>query len=128
MISVDVALPKSHYYRSFLSLPSQDPPPKKVKNLYDSFVTARDREERGQGKDKDSDKPRTGNTIYVFGYNITEDMMKSTFATATAKIVNVSMEVEKNCGFVTFDKPEAAEASISEHNGSVVQGIELKVS
>lgn len=38
------------------------------------------------------------------------------------------MEVEKNCGFVTFDKPEVAEAAISEHNGSIVQGIQLKVS
>ena len=41
---------------------------------------------------------------------------------------NISMEVEKNCGFVTFDRPEAAEAAIAEHNGSMVAGIEIKVS
>ena len=33
------------------------------------------------------------------------------------KIINVSMEVEKNTGFVTFDKAEAAEAAINQHNG-----------
>ncbi len=101
----------------------RDPPPKKVKNLYDSFVSARDREERRL----EPDKPRQGNTVYVFGYSVTEDILKATFADC-GKIVNVSMEVEKNCGFVTFDKPEAAERAINEHNGTVAQGIQLKVS
>ena len=35
-----------------------------------------------------------GNTIYVFGYQITEELLKNTFA-ACGKIVNISMEVEK---------------------------------
>ena len=35
------------------------------------------------------------------------------------KIINVSMEVEKNTGFVTFDKAEAAEAAINQHNGKI---------
>ena len=34
----------------------------------------------------------------------------------------------QSCGFVTFDKAESAEAAISEHNGTMVQGIQLKVS
>ena len=64
--------------------------------MYESFVNARDREERGlTDRDKGSDKPRQGNTIYVYGYNITEDILRATFGSATAKIVNVSMEVEK---------------------------------
>lgn len=29
---------------------------------------------------------------------------------------------------MTFDKPESAEAAIAEHNGTLVQGIQLKVS
>lgn len=33
----------------------------------------------------------------------------------------------QNCGFVTFDKPEAAEQAILDHNSTVVQGIQLKV-
>lgn len=78
-----------------------EPPVKKVKNLYDSFVAARDREERGLSSDAGeslsslkSDKPRQGNTIYVFGYQITEDLLKNAF-TPLGKIVNISMEVEK---------------------------------
>ena len=107
----------------------RDPPPKKVKNLYDSFVSARDREERGLASSDGvkPDKPRAGNTVYVFGYSITEDILRDTFA-ANGKIVNISMEVEKNCGFVTFDKSEHAERAIAEHHGSVAQGIQLKVS
>ena len=49
----------------------------KVKNLYESFVSARDREERGlTEKTKNSDRPRTGNTVHVFGYSITEDIIR----------------------------------------------------
>ena len=108
--------------------PPEAPPAKKTKNLYESFVHARDREERGlapkgekpgssgllgntmkkgddqlQGSLKDGPGHRQGNTIYVHGYNITEDLLKATFGSC-GKIVNISMEVEKNCGFVTFDK------------------------
>ncbi|XP_068230003.1 negative elongation factor E isoform X2 [Palaemon carinicauda] len=103
----------------------------KVKqNLYDSFVTARDREERGEftrdGRGSDG-KPRHGHTIYVFGYNISEEVLKKAFATF-GNIVNVNMEIEKHCGFVTFDKVESAEKAISDMNGSIVRGIQLKVS
>lgn len=70
----------------------------KVKNLYDSFVSARDREERGLGdKQKEQgkpDKPRQGNTIFVSGYKITEDLLRKTFQ-GMGNIVNVSMEIEK---------------------------------
>ena len=108
--------------------PPEAPPAKKTKNLYESFVHARDREERGlapkgekpgssgllgntmkkgddqlKGSLKDGPGHRQGNTIYVHGYNITEDLLKATFGSC-GKIVNISMEVEKNCGFVTFDK------------------------
>lgn len=83
--------------------PIEPPPAKKNKNLYDSFVHARDREERGlsvAGTAKETatalskDRPRQGNTIYVFGYQITEELLKNTFASC-GKIVNISMEVEK---------------------------------
>lgn len=79
--------------------PEPVPPAKKVKNLYDSFVSARDREERGLA-DRESglkpDRQRRGNTVYVFGYNITEDLLRGTFSSGDrGKIVNISMEVEK---------------------------------
>ena len=82
-----------------------EPPTKKVKNLYESFVAARDREERGLPSESreslssiKSDKPRQGNTVYVFGYQITEDLLKNAFL-HLGKIVNISMEVEKVCIF-----------------------------
>jgi len=132
--------------------PPEAPPAKKTKNLYESFVHARDREERGlapkgekpgssgllgntmkkgddqlKGSLKDGPGHRQGNTIYVHGYNITEDLLKATFGSC-GKIVNISMEVEKNCGFVTFDKAGATEKAIAEYNGNVVEDIQLKVS
>jgi hypothetical protein len=65
-------------------------------NLYDSFVSARDREERGLTEKRDGrvDKPRQGNTIFVSGHKITEDFLKKTFHTY-GNIVNVTMEIEK---------------------------------
>jgi len=112
-----------------------EPPAKKVKNLYDTFVAARDREERGLANDASealsslkTDSRRQGNTIYVFGYQITEELLKKAFASLGGKIVNISMEVEKNCGFITFDRADIAERAISEFNGNVVGGIQLKVS
>ena len=79
-----------------------EPPAKKVKNLYDTFVAARDREERGLTNNdvseslsslKGSDSRRQGNTVYVFGYQITEELLKKAFASLGGKIVNISMEV-----------------------------------
>ena len=81
-----------------------EPPTKKVKNLYESFVAARDREERGLPsetgeslsslKTGDTGNRRQGNTVYVFGYQISEDLLKNAF-NPLGKIVNISMEVEK---------------------------------
>lgn len=108
----------------------QDPGPRmKVKNLYDSFVSARDREERGftEKRDGKPEKPRQGNTIFVQGHKITEDFLKKAFHTC-GNIVNVTMEIEKNRGFVTFDKIESADRAITEMDGSMVSGVQLKVS
>jgi negative elongation factor E len=88
--------------------PVEPPPAKKHKNLYDSFVTARDREERGlaavgdlpgsigltSARASNPDRPRHGNTVYVSGYHITEEILTAAFA-PMGKIVNISMEVEK---------------------------------
>ena len=98
----------------------------KQKNLYENFVKERDREERGLKEDTQN-KPRVGHTVYVYGYGITEDMLRSTF-TQFGQIVNISMEVEKNCGFITYEKVESTERSIAEVNGTMVGGVQLKVS
>ncbi|XP_014677228.1 PREDICTED: negative elongation factor E-like [Priapulus caudatus] len=115
-------------------------PPAKVKKLYESFVRgpdepseSRDGGDRTSGertprRDFDYERePRRGNTIYVRGYNVTEEMLRKTFVNF-GPILNVSMEAEKNCGFVTFQTNQAAEQCINEMNGSMVQGVTLKVS
>nr|CAD7423295.1 unnamed protein product [Timema monikensis] len=101
----------------------------KVKNLYESFVSARDREERGLTEKREGrpDKPRQGNTIFVSGHKITEEFLRKAFHSC-GHIVNVTMEIEKHRGFVTFDKVEVADRAITEMNGSMVSGVQLKVS
>nr|CAD7395590.1 unnamed protein product [Timema poppensis] len=68
----------------------------KVKNLYESFVSARDREERGLTEKREGrpDKPRQGNTIFVSGHKITEEFLRKAFHSC-GHIVNVTMEIEK---------------------------------
>lgn len=89
-------------YQPFSAVQSEEGPdnpenkPPRIKNLYDTFATARDREERGltEKPREKPEKPRTGNTIYVFGYKITEEFLKKHFLTI-GNIVNISMEIEK---------------------------------
>ena len=71
--------------------PVEPPPAKKHKNLYDSFVTARDREERGlaavgdtpgssgltSGRAANPDRPRHGNTVYVSGYEVDTNLCQN---------------------------------------------------
>ncbi|XP_055688562.1 negative elongation factor E [Lutzomyia longipalpis] len=105
----------------------------RVQNLYQQLATERDREERGL-LDKKAveapvlrpDKPRTGNTIYVSGNKVTEDFLRKHFA-SFGTIVNVSMEIEKGRGFITFSKAESAEKAIHDMHGKPASGIQLQV-
>ena len=63
---------------------------------------------------------------YVF-LCIANHCCRNTF-TQYGQIVNISMEVEKNCGFITYERVESAEKSIAELNGTQITGIQLKVS
>lgn len=106
--------------------------------MYQQFATERDREERGLTEKKVHDtsaptlishrneKQRTGNTICVSGNNITEEFLRNQFATF-GKIVNVSMEIEKGRGFITYAKVESAERSINDMHTKTVTGITLQV-
>jgi RNA recognition motif-containing protein len=40
---------------------------------------------------------------------------------------SIFLVIFQHCGFITFDKPESAERSIVELNGTSVEGIDLKV-
>lgn len=100
--------------------------------MYQQFVNDRDREERGFFDKKAAEpavrteKPRTGNTIYVSGKNVSEDFLKKHFGDY-GTIVNISMEIEKGRGFITFSKPEATEKAIAEKHGKAIGGIQLQV-
>ena len=67
-----------------------------MQNLYESFVSARDWEERGliEKRDGRTDKPRQGNIIFGSGYKITEDFLTKNFH-KYGNIVNVTKEIEK---------------------------------
>lgn len=73
-----------------------------------------------------NEKQRTGHTICVSGNNVTEDFLRNQFSTF-GKIVNVSMEIEKGRGFITFAKAESAERAINDMHSKTVSGISLQV-
>ncbi|KAH8360362.1 hypothetical protein KR200_002759 [Drosophila serrata] len=110
----------------------KEEPRRPTPNLYQHFATERDREERGMPEKVPMDttpppeKPRAGNTIFVSGNKVTEDFLKKTF-NDYGTIVNVSMEIEKSRGFVSFAKPESADRAIAEMHGKNVNGINLQV-
>lgn len=89
--------------------------PARTPNLYQQFANERDKEEQAGKANNDSprDKPRSGNTVYVSGNKVTEDFLKKHFI-EFGEILNISMEIEKGRGFITFSKTESADKAISE--------------
>ncbi|XP_035220474.1 negative elongation factor E-like [Stegodyphus dumicola] len=110
-----------------------------VRKLYESFVSSRkledeikeERARENQRRERDRDgrpeRPRQGNTIYVRGYGVTQEILQKAFE-PVGSIINISMEMDKNCGFVTFEKIEQAETAIKEVNGTTISGVRLNVS
>ncbi|XP_066293998.1 negative elongation factor E-like isoform X2 [Branchiostoma lanceolatum] len=104
-----------------------------VRGLYDSFVRGGDlndndfeRRASSSFDDRDRREPRKGNTLYVHGHGITEDLLKKSFSNF-GNIINISMELDKNCGFVSFEKQESADEAINEMHGTMASGVLLKV-
>lgn len=60
------------------------------------------------------------------GNKVNEEFLRTHFA-IFGKIVNVSMEIEKGKGFITFSKSESADHAISERHAKAVAGIQLQV-
>lgn len=110
-----------------------------VKKLYESFISSRKLEEeiredhpkdtirRERDRDRLPERPRQGNTVYVRGVGITQEILQRTFE-STGTIIHISMEMDKNCGFVTFEKVEEADRAIREVNGSIQNEVRLNVS
>lgn len=120
---------------------TESPKPKKMKSLYDCFVSAgssrqsteedrdgRDnRREREDRRERDREPPKKGNTVYVHGIGVTEEILRKALSNF-GNIVNINIEAERNNGFVTFEKMESADQAIANVNGSMVSNVQLKVS
>ncbi|XP_058838884.1 negative elongation factor E isoform X2 [Topomyia yanbarensis] len=108
--------------------PVPDKEPNRIPNLYQQFANERDKEEQAAAKAGDSprDRPRSGNTVYVSGNKVTEDFLKKHFHDF-GEILNISMEIEKGRGFITFSKTESADRAIGELHSKTVGGIQLQV-
>uniref|UniRef100_A0A224YUJ6 Negative elongation factor E n=1 Tax=Rhipicephalus zambeziensis TaxID=60191 RepID=A0A224YUJ6_9ACAR len=103
-----------------------------MKSLYESFVSGGNLDEDDpkhleSPRESAPEKPRQKNTLYVHGAGVSEDLLRGAFAPFGA-LLNISMELDKNCGFVTFEKIDCAEKAVLEMNGATVSGIKLRVS
>lgn len=99
----------------------------KSKSLYDVYASARDQQERRVSRDCSSVTTGPGHTVYVHGLGLTEQLLKQ-FCQPFGTVVNISMEIEKHCGFVTFDKVESAQRAVSELNNASIQDVQLQAS
>ncbi|XP_067416363.1 negative elongation factor E [Emydura macquarii macquarii] len=91
----------------------------------------RDRDREGSFRRSDAfpDRraPRKGNTVYVYGTELTQGLLRGAFS-PFGTIIDLSMDSPRNCAFVTFEKMESADQAIAELNGAVVEDVQLKVS
>jgi len=111
--------------KSPLPTPDKTDGNRSISFLYQQFEKEKEGDKKSNLPHKD--KPKTGYTIYVSGKTITEDYLKKHFSDF-GTIVNVSMEIEKGRGFVTFSKTEATDRAIAEMHGKMINGIQLTVS
>lgn len=96
-------------------------------NLYQKFENEKDNDKKSNQAPSNREKPRSGYTIYVSGKTITEEFLKKNFS-EYGTIVNVSMEIEKGRGFITFSKMDSSDKAIAEMHGKSISGIQLSVS
>ncbi|EHB16083.1 Negative elongation factor E [Heterocephalus glaber] len=105
----------------------------------------RDREQRDRDKDRERERerdregpfrrsdsfperraPRKGNTLYVYGEDMTPTLLRGAFA-PFGNIIDLSMDPPRNCAFVTYEKMESADQAVAELNGTQVESVQLKV-
>uniref|UniRef100_A0AC11BDM7 Negative elongation factor complex member E n=1 Tax=Ovis aries TaxID=9940 RepID=A0AC11BDM7_SHEEP len=93
----------------------------------------RDRERDREGPFRRSDSfperraPRKGNTLYVYGEDMTPTLLRGAFS-PFGNIIDLSMDPPRNCAFVTYEKMESADQAVAELNGTQVESVQLKVS
>ncbi|KAG7311436.1 hypothetical protein JYU34_002480 [Plutella xylostella] len=113
---------------------SQEPPPPeeksspRVKYLYDSFVTAREKEEKGNRTPASSSTaggetptpvarpPIVNNTVLIIGPNLSEDLMRRRLA--TYEPFTFMQELDEDKIYLTFENPEVASRVLATLEGS----------
>jgi len=104
------------------------PEPAEKAGTEDKKERDRERDFRDRERDyRDREPPKKGNTVFVHGVGVTEELMRKTFH-AFGKIINVAMETERNKAFITFEKTDSADQAINQVNGSMVNNTQLRVS
>uniref|UniRef100_A0A2K6KFV1 Negative elongation factor E n=1 Tax=Rhinopithecus bieti TaxID=61621 RepID=A0A2K6KFV1_RHIBE len=92
----------------------------------------RDRERDREGSFRRSDSflerraPRKGNTLYVYGEDLTLTLLRGAFS-PFGNINDLSMDPPRNSAFVTYEKMESADQAVAELNGTHVESVQLKV-
>lgn len=111
-----------------------DPPERGERRLdWEQEPEAEERSRERDGAFRRSDSfperrpPRKGNTLYVYGAELSPELLRGAFGPFGA-IIDLSMDSPRNCAFVTYEKMESADQAIAELNGAVVQDVQLKVS
>ncbi|XP_030768683.1 negative elongation factor E-like [Rhinopithecus roxellana] len=70
--------------------------------------------------------PRKGNTLYVYGEDLTLTLLRGAFS-PFGNINDLSMDPPRNSAFVTYEKMESADQAVAELNGTHVESVQLKV-
>ncbi|XP_028393063.1 negative elongation factor E-like [Dendronephthya gigantea] len=72
-------------------------------------------------------EPRKGNTVFIKGYGLTEEIVKKEFG-KYGTVTDVHFERDRKFGFVTYKSVDEAQKTIDEMNGEKVGGVFVQVS
>jgi RNA recognition motif-containing protein len=89
--------------------------------------TLREKKREGKAHYVNRDVPNQGNTVYVKGAGVSEEALRSEFS-LHGSILQISLEPEKSCAFVTFEAIEEANRAIEAVNGLYLDGVQVSVS
>ena len=108
-------------------------------SLYTNFVSAkeaesiareetlRERKREGKANYVNRDIPNQGNTVYVKGHGLTEPLLRSEFSLCGV-IVQITLESERDCAFVTFESIDEANKAIDVLHNSTIDNVQVQVS
>ena len=100
--------------------------PIQEKEAFAREATFREKKRDGKAHYINRDIPNVGNTIYVYGIGVNEQMLRSGFA-PYGNILNVTVEYTRNCGFITFETIDEANKAIDSMNNTQLKNVQLKV-